>query len=426
MVWPTSAVTPVPDSAAVCVLAGSFSALSVNVTVPLSAPLDTGANATAIAHALPAASTVLDVQSVPPDACCVKLPVIARLVTVSCWLPTLLTATVCAPLLAPTFTLPKFSPAACVRFTSYSCALSETYTFPDPSTIIPFGLLIPVTANTDCGPLAGTFTICPFPVSATYTVPAASTATPLAPLYPLPIAVAVPPPAGYSLPPPSLATYTFPAASTPTPRGFESPVAIFCNPPPPLAAVTTLPCVASVTYRFPAPSTATPPAAPTPIRLTVDWSALFSVPFSLGTSSTPPLSATYRFPPPSTATAVGLLTPLTTTLCVSVPAAIFTTCPLLLSATYRFPAPSMADPFSRPPGIVPAVVCVPCSSATAPDCPTPLTCPVNNGRLLPCTNSTTAPARAPGAAGWNTTVTVQLCPTLYAVPTWQLLLPPSL
>src|ERR1017187_3983853 len=394
MVWPTSAVTPVPDSAAVCVLAGSFSALSVNVTVPLSAPLDTGANATAIAHALPAASTVLDVQSVPPDACCVKLPVIARLVTVSCWLPTLLTATVCAPLLAPTFTLPKFSPAACVRFTSYSCALSETYTFPDPSTIIP--------------------------------VPAASPAPPRAPLYPLPIAVAVPPPAGSSLTPPSLATYTFPAASTPTPRGFESPVAIFCNPPPPLAAVTTLPCVASVTYRFPAPSTASPPAAPTPIRLTVDWSALFSVPFSLGTSSTPPLSATYRFPPPSTATAVGLLPPLTPTLCVSVPAAIFTTCPLLLSATYRFPAPSMADPFSRPPGIVPAVVCVPCSSATAPDCPTPLTCPVNNGRLLPCTNSTTAPARAPGAAGWNTTVTVQLCPTLYAVPTWQLLLPPSL
>jgi hypothetical protein len=94
-----------------------FSALSERLTVPVSAPLAVGANATPISHCPPALRPVLDVQSIPPDGSEAKFAEIARFETCNAWLPASVTVTTCVALVESTFVVGKFNCAACVRFT---------------------------------------------------------------------------------------------------------------------------------------------------------------------------------------------------------------------------------------------------------------------------------------------------------------------
>jgi hypothetical protein len=94
-----------------------FSALSDRLTVPVAGPLAVGANATPISHCPPALRSVLDVQSVPPDAAEAKGAEIARFDTCKAWLPASVTVTTCAALVESTLVAAKLNCAACVRFT---------------------------------------------------------------------------------------------------------------------------------------------------------------------------------------------------------------------------------------------------------------------------------------------------------------------
>ena len=116
--WP-----PVPLSAIVWVVLLAFRLLSVSVTVPVKVPVCVGAKATAIRHWPPDDTFEVELQSVPPEAVCVKLPIIARFDIMSCWLPALVIVTVWAALVVSALVVGKTSPAARLRFTSNTSPL---------------------------------------------------------------------------------------------------------------------------------------------------------------------------------------------------------------------------------------------------------------------------------------------------------------